>query len=101
MITSMHTDAITHIVMAKYPLRSRDTSHQTTTPITAPATVTTGIVRKGLIPCCARMTRKYAPRPIKVCWPTDTRPAYPASRFQKLAMISSRKNWTIRLVVDE
>ena len=29
MMTSMQTDAMTHIVIEKYPLRSRETSHQT------------------------------------------------------------------------
>ena len=38
---------------------------------------------------------------MNACWPTETRPAYPASRFHMLAMISSVKKFTSRFVVPE
>ncbi len=36
---------------------------------------------------------------MNACWPTETRPAYPASRFHMLARMSRMKKFTSRLVV--
>ena len=49
----------------------------------------------------ARVSTKYAPSPMNACCPTDTRPAYPASRFHMLDMVSTMKAWTMMVVVPE
>ncbi len=49
----------------------------------------------------ARISTKYAPSPMNACCPTDTRPAYPASRFHMLDMVSTMKAWTMMVVVPE
>ena len=49
----------------------------------------------------ARISTKYAPRPTNACWPTDTRPAYPASRFHMLAIVSTMNACTMIVVVPE
>ena len=49
----------------------------------------------------AGISTKYAPSPKKACWPTETRPAYPASRFHMLASVSTMKPCTISPVVPE
>src|SRR5579859_7704819 len=59
----------------------------------------TGSAANGEMPCSARISTKYAPRPTNACCPTDTRPAYPASRFHMQAIVSTSKACTKIVVV--
>ncbi|MDT5038552.1 MAG: hypothetical protein QOE03_3737 [Micromonosporaceae bacterium] len=45
----------------------------------------------GWMPQSLSWSTAYAPRPKYACWPTETSPAYPASRFHMLARVSSMK----------
>jgi hypothetical protein len=89
--SSMIADASTQVAIAKYPVRSRDTSHHSgmaTIPLPIAAI---GRARNGSMPCMAGIRTKYAPRPRNACCPTETRPAYPASRFHMDASVRMMK----------
>jgi hypothetical protein len=43
----------------------------------------------------------YAPIPTNACCPTDTRPAYPASRFHMLASVKMTNACTMMVSVPE
>ena len=72
---SMTVAASTQVAMAKYPLRSRETSHHRGSEATPQPTAATGSAANGEIPLMARVSTKYAPSPMNACCPTDTRPA--------------------------
>ena len=72
---SMIVAASTQVAMAKYPLRSRDTSHHSGSATTPLPIAATGSAANGEMPLMARISTKYAPSPTNACWPTDTRPA--------------------------
>ena len=71
---SMTVAASTQVAMAKYPLRSRETSHHSGSAATPQPTAATGSAANGEIPLMARISTKYAPSPTNACCPTDTRP---------------------------
>ena len=48
----------------------------------------------GVTPCIAGISTKYAPSPKNACCPTETSPAYPASRFHIEASVSTISPWT-------
>ena len=74
-MTSWHTSATTQVAIAKYPPRSRNTSHDTGSATAAQASAANGIAANGSTPCCAKTRTKYAPSPTNACCPTETRPA--------------------------
>ena len=74
-MTSITVAASTQVAMAKYPVRSRETSHHSGSAATPQPIAATGSAANGEIPLMARMSTKYAPSPTKACWPTDTSPA--------------------------
>ena len=100
-MNSMIVVASTQVAMAKYPLRSRETSHHIGTAATPQPIAATGSPPNGERLCWARISTKYAPSPTNACCPTDTRPAYPAIRFHMLAKMTTMKPCTMRLVVPE
>ena len=100
-MTSMTVAASTQVAMAKYPVRSRETSHHRGSAATPQPIAATGRAANGEIPLIAMISTKYAPRPTNACCPTDTRPAYPASRFHMLARVRMTKPWTMMVVVPE
>ena len=54
--------------------------------IKAPNIPVIGIAIRGLNPeNIVRAKRRYPPNPTNACWPTDTKPQYPANKFQRLA----------------
>ena len=53
----------------------------------------------GVTPCIAGISTKYAPSPKNACCPTETRPAYPASRFHIEASVSTISPCTMMPVV--
>src|SRR5439155_10289518 len=75
LMTSWHTSATTQVAIAKYPPRSRNTSHDTGRATAAQASAASGSAANGSTPCCANTRTKYAPSPTNACWPTDTSPA--------------------------
>ena len=58
MTISSQIDAMTQVAIAKYPLRSRDTSHQIGSPTTAQPAAATGSARNGSSPWLARISTK-------------------------------------------
>ena len=72
---SSKIDAITQVAIAKYPVRSRDTSHHTGSPTTAQPATATGSPRNGSTAWLDRISTMYPPSPTNACWPTDTSPA--------------------------
>ena len=100
-MTSMIVAASTHVAIAKYPLRSRETSHHSGSAAIPLAIAATGRAANGERPWRARISTKYAPSPTKACCPTDTSPAYPASRFHMLASVSTMNPCTMIAVVPE
>jgi hypothetical protein len=72
---SMIVAASTQVAIAKYPLRSRETSHHSGSATTPHPIAATGSAANGEVPLRARISTKYAPSPTKACCPTDTRPA--------------------------
>ena len=98
---SMTVAASTQVAIAKYPLRSRETSHHSGSAATPLPITATGSAANGDRPLMARISTKYAPSPTNACCPTDTRPAYPASRFHMLASVSTMNACTRMAVVPE
>src|SRR5580704_10938471 len=79
--------ASTQVAIAKYPLRSRATSHHIGTAATPQPMAAIGSAVNIDRLWMFRISTKYAPSPTNACCPTDTRPAYPASRFHMLARV--------------
>jgi hypothetical protein len=100
-MNSATASASTQVAIAKYPRRSRETSHHSGNATTPAPAAAMGSARNGDSPCIAGISTKYAPSPKKACWPTDTRPAYPASRFHMLASVSTMSPCTMIAVVPE
>ena len=98
---SMTVVASTQVAIAKYPVRSRETSHHSGSAATPERIAATGSAANGEVPWRARISTKYAPSPTNACCPTDTRPAYPASRFHMLASVSTMNPCTRIAVVPE
>ena len=98
-ITSMITEASTQVAIAKYPSRSRATSHHSGSAHTAAPIVAMTRPAHGVTPCIAGISTKYAPSPRNACCPTDTSPAYPASRFHIEASVSTISPCTMMPVV--
>ena len=98
---SMTVAARTQVAIAKYPLRSRETSHHRGSAAMPLPMAARGSAANGEVPLMARISTKYAPSPTKTCCPTDTRPAYPASRFHMLAIVSTMNACTRMAVVPE
>ena len=67
--------ASTQVAMAKYPLRSRETSHHIGRAATPQPTAATGSAVNIEMLWMFRISTKYAPSPTNACCPTDTRPA--------------------------
>ena len=74
-MTSMIAEARTQVAIAKYPVRSRDTSHHSGSAQTPAAMVAIASPNHGVTPCIAGISTKYAPSPKNACCPTDTSPA--------------------------
>ena len=74
-MNSMTVVASTQVAMAKYPLRSRETSHHSGMAATPQPIAATTSPPNGEMLCWARISTKYAPSPTNACCPTDTRPA--------------------------
>ncbi len=74
-MNSITVVASTQVAIAKYPLRSRETSHHIGTAATPQPIAATGSPPNGERLCWARISTKYAPSPMNACCPTDTRPA--------------------------
>ncbi len=79
--------ASTQVAIAKYPLRSRETSHHIGSAATPQPMAAIGSAVNIERLWMFRISTKYAPSPTNACCPTDTRPAYPASRFHMLARV--------------
>ena len=79
--------ASTQVAIAKYPLRSRETSHHIGKAATPQPMAATGSAVNIEMLWMFRISTKYAPSPTNACCPTETRPAYPASRFHMLASV--------------
>jgi hypothetical protein len=92
------TSATTHVPIAKYSARNRNTSSEVGTATTAQAAAAAGIAGNGFKPPCARKSTVYASTPTNACWPTEISPAYPASRFHMLASTRRMKRLISRLV---
>ena len=67
--------ASTQVAIAKYPLRSRDTSHHIGSAATPQPTAAIGSAVNIERLWMFRNSTKYAPSPTNACCPTDTRPA--------------------------
>ena len=74
-MTSMIAAARTQVAIAKYPVRSRDTSHHSGSAQTPAPIAAIGSPSHGVTPCIAGISTKYAPSPKNACCPTDTSPA--------------------------
>src|SRR6516162_4473724 len=98
---SMTAVASTQVAIAKYPVRSRDTSHHSGMATIPAPMAPMGSAANGDNPCIAGISTKYAPSPRNACCPTETRPAYPASRFHMLARVSTMNACTMMPVVPE
>ena len=64
---SITVAASTQVAMAKYPLRSRATSHHSGSAATAQPIAAIGSAANGDQPWMARISTKYAPRPTNTC----------------------------------
>jgi hypothetical protein len=67
--------ASTQVAIAKYPVRSRETSHQSGTAATPQPMTAIGRAVNIEILLMFRASTKYAPSPTNACCPTDTSPA--------------------------
>ena len=100
-MTSMQTDAMTHIVIAKYPLRSRETSHQTGSPTTPASTRRQRDRGERADALNGEEHHEVGAEADERLLADGDQARVPASRFHMLAMMSSWKKSTSRLVVLE